>query len=853
MVYEGLLPDSNYNINDMTFLENYSITRSDDDGEVQRLTSYISCKQQGSYIPLNCQQIDGLIEDCVNAHGTDIEPELFFTLHSRFTPWFKHFELNAPSDEDSEVTEIEDDVIIDYIKTYLSERNMIIKDYYRVSENVDLTTLVWSYTIGEIEYVVMVTPGLSNNWNKLITNRLPIEGISIPSLPIYRSTMTYWGRDDSNTFLSGGRMNTDIVRSIYTDLFKVDSFLHTLDQDHNINPENLTESLIELLDDSVVMNDIDIFKAIGEAYLNVSRSSIPYAMYRWKRRFEEYLKDDQFTFGEESMSLLDMRDHLNRSRSAISWRTMALYLRQYNSSVYDQWHIRWLKESYIDEHTDHHSVAVWLYKMTYDRFQYSSSDDKWYSYANNIWEVDYSHCAIHQVIPTTFRSHLTTIKNSFIRLSTSDYLHKCVQDRYSDLAGSICSVLSKISMVTYISNIVKIAKPIFVNRQFVKLLDADSDTLNTPGQLLRFDPGKPPIVRQATSEDYVTKVTATRYNKNLNWESKSVKMAKEWIEMLFPISSTRNEVLKTLAYLMAGGNRLKKFIIMSGPKDTGKSTFKRILTDVLSDDDQTGYSKDVPISVIAGQPKPGALMPELVQCKNAKTAWFTEPDDSVSLNNGILKGITGGDSFFVRGLYKDGGKVGSDFKLLMQCNRIPLLNSFDRPTLERLFIIPFETIFTIDAPTDPEEQRRTRRYVLNPDFYKQNDLICEGLLWIMVQYIPILHAEGLDHRNSEEMTRVYDAYERVNNYFLDFIDIYLSKVDDGVVASVSSKTVIRQFKMWYRKTYNKQFSNTDEHIIDELSRALGPLQDYNYNGIVDRIWSGWTLNIEDSGSSMRSV
>lgn len=833
----------------MAFLDNYSIIARDDAREVQRLTSYINCKQDGVFTPLNCQLIDEIIEECARLHGTESEPHLYYSLSSRHLPWFKHFEINRDVLEDSD--ELSDgQIITDYIQPYLSTRNMILKDFYRLND-VDLTTLIWSYIEEDVEKMIIVTPGLSNGWNNLIlTDSLPIEAVSNPTLPIYNSTMSYWGRDDDNTFMSCEELDEDSIRTIYTDLFKPSSFVRTLDDDRDINAENLTESLIDILDDEIVMSDMDLFKTIGEAYLSVSRRSVPYTMHRWTERFIDHLEGDKFEFPTGSLSILDMRDHLNKSKSTVSWKTMAMYVRKFDRRSYNDWHLRWMKETNVTGWEDHHGVGIWFYKIAYNKFIYSSMSDEWYVHDTNIWRLDYKSCAISKELPTVFRSNLEVLSNSM--RESSEYYGAIVADRYRELVAAMNSVLSKISNVNYIGSIVKISKTIFMSRDFTKLLDADPDVLNTPSCIIQFTHGQKPVIRQATAEDYVSKVTGVSYNANLNWQSFSVKLANDFIHKLFPNESTRNEVLKSLAYLLAGGNRLKKFIVMTGPKDTGKSTFKKFITDILSGDDQTGYSRDVPVSVIAKEQKQGAAMPELVQCKNAKTAWFTEPDDTVSLNNGTLKGISGGDSFFARGLYQNGGNIEPDFKMIMQCNKVPNLKDFDRPTLERMFIIPFETVFTIDAPADEEEQRRTRRYPLNPDFYKQNDLICEGLFWIMVQYIDRLYEEGLDHRNSEEMIQKYESYVRVNNYFADFVEIYLRKVGDDEVGSVSEKIVLRHFKDWFRKENRRPYTNTYEHIIEEFSNILGSLRDYNYNGIQDRIWDGWTLRHDPSSNDMTS-
>ena len=56
------------------------------------------------------------------------------------------------------------------------------------------------------------------------------------------------------------------------------------------------------------------------------------------------------------------------------------------------------------------------------------------------------------------------------------------------------------------------------------------------------------------------------------------------------------------------------------------------------------------------------------------------------------------------------------FKLGLICNKLPQIPNADQATWNRIRIIPFESTFTDDAPTDPNEQLRKKIFPVDRDF-----------------------------------------------------------------------------------------------------------------------------------------
>ena len=73
-----------------------------------------------------------------------------------------------------------------------------------------------------------------------------------------------------------------------------------------------------------------------------------------------------------------------------------------------------------------------------------------------------------------------------------------------------------------------------------------------------------------------------------------------------------------------------------------------------------------------------------------------------------MKELSGNDTFFARGLFKEGGEITPMFKLVLICNEPPQLHNSDKATWNRIRVIPFEATFCDDAPDTYEEQLRQK-------------------------------------------------------------------------------------------------------------------------------------------------
>jgi hypothetical protein len=209
-------------------------------------------------------------------------------------------------------------------------------------------------------------------------------------------------------------------------------------------------------------------------------------------------------------------------------------------------------------------------------------------------------------------------------------------------------------------------------------------------------------VRNRTKEDYFTHTTDLDYDKNVDFQEIRNFM-KTYLIPRGKVIDDDDELhvdnfLYCMGYLITGYNDLKKFFIMVGPKDTGKST---ILNDKMFDlfgDFYTTIDKKVICETKSNSVHTQELFP-LLRKRFVSSGEIT--DDDV-VNKTIIKTITGNDKKI--SMRRCGGNVqfeaSVNCKICLPCNSPMKTN--DQPTLDRMIAFNWPNVFKPNTLTDDE-------------------------------------------------------------------------------------------------------------------------------------------------------
>lgn len=537
-----------------------------------------------------------------------------------------------------------------------------------------------------------------------------------------------------------------------------------------------------------------------------------------------------------------------------SWKTLARMMKSFRKDEYDKWFKRWTREVIVlQDSKDHNKIARFFYRHYYDTilctYANTSSAVKspsviWYIYDEDygIWDSSSGPIRISQILCNDFSriievlvarlkgynvpENLIVFNNrerlgrnqSAMRLALIDIWNEVIRNYFRSVnnAGTFIAPLASC----------------FIVPQMIHKFDRNEYLLNLNNMLIDFtycDKDNPMYtIRDRMPEDYLTKKVKVNYDTSLTEDSPKVRLARNFFRTLFVNDETREAVLRIVSSFLVGGNKDKRFIVMTGEKDSGKSTFKKIVIDTLLGNDDKGYARDAPVESITHTKgkSAGQASPELAQAKNCKVLTYTEPESDIAFGSSLIKRISGGDSFYARGLFENGSTMKATFKLVLQCNTIPKLKVMDHAAIERFLIIPFKSVFVDPekAPKDPEDQFDKRRFPKDPNIFehKLQDYI-EGILWLLLKYTRDYFEKGL--LISKEIQKMIDNYKNENDPIYNFFKSVLRHQSWNVDARHSKTDVSAKFRGWYKKAFAasvlpKEYTDEGE-IFNRLREFVG--------------------------------
>lgn len=280
---------------------------------------------------------------------------------------------------------------------------------------------------------------------------------------------------------------------------------------------------------------------------------------------------------------------------------------------------------------------------------------------------------------------------------------------------SIVRIISQLKSAPFKTNVMKEATEVFYSSEFVKSLDCNSNLFafrNGVYDLLSHE------FRDGRPLDYISIQSPIRYRDDFDLESPEVLQIIDFFEKVFPDKSIRDYFLDLSSEVFIGRNLRKMFQIWTGEGNNGKSITIRLFEGMLGP-----YAIKLPTALIVGKrTQSSAACPELVRAgQGVRLCTLQEPDKRDIINIGILKELSGNDTFFARGLYQAGQEISPMFKLVLVCNDPPKLPYSDAAAWSRIRVIPFESKFVEkdEAPTDPDQQLLEKRFPKDKDLQEK--------------------------------------------------------------------------------------------------------------------------------------
>jgi putative DNA primase/helicase len=160
-----------------------------------------------------------------------------------------------------------------------------------------------------------------------------------------------------------------------------------------------------------------------------------------------------------------------------------------------------------------------------------------------------------------------------------------------------------------------------------------------------------------------------------------------WEKFILDIMCGDEEMARYLqrwcGYALSGEIREKKFIVLLGETDTGKTTMMNALLDIWGE-----YARVASMSTFMVKPN-GAPTNDIARLEGARLVSASEAKGTQELSEDVVKLITGGGRVVSRYMYGENFEYLPQYKLFFDTNEMPRINSTDQALWNRMCVVEF--------------------------------------------------------------------------------------------------------------------------------------------------------------------
>ena len=229
--------------------------------------------------------------------------------------------------------------------------------------------------------------------------------------------------------------------------------------------------------------------------------------------------------------------------------------------------------------------------------------------------------------------------------------------------------------------------------------DSHKDLLNvlngmvdlTTGKLLPHDKGK--LITKLCPVDFNTEATCPRWDR--------------FISEICPNEDTQKYLQRFFGYSITGHNRAEKMLIMNGLGENGKGVMLDLIVEILSD-----YTRVAESSTILKRKHERTSSNDLADLYGYRMVRASETAALQILDEARIKIITGGNTIKCRLLYKQYIEYIAQFKLVLETNHKPQIESQDNSIWRRVDRVDFTQKFSYENGKRDDLLRDTLRLEL---------------------------------------------------------------------------------------------------------------------------------------------
>lgn len=401
------------------------------------------------------------------------------------------------------------------------------------------------------------------------------------------------------------------------------------------------------------------------------------------------------------------------------------------------------------------------------------------------------------------------------------------------LANDISIKLCKMS---YKKEIIAELLHMYYNKNFINLIDENR-------HLICFNNGvydlKKLEFRDGRAEDYITLCTNTDYIPYDN-SIPAIIQVEQFFEDVQPNKDLKNYLLQYIASCLSGVQREQLFPIWTGTGANGKGRTLKLALDSFGD-----YATTLNVSFLTQKKNSSSnANPELAKTKGKRLCVFQEPENTDKIYVGNMKSIVGGDKLEARKLYSEPFEFYPQFKTILACNKLPLIQSNDGGTWRRIRVIPFDIKFV----SNPNPKNNYEK--------KSNNDIDELMPYWKSAFMSIIIEKYKEYIKNElkepnEVLLQTKQYQNSSDVFQEYVNTNI-KITEDENDITSVKEVYENYLQWLKeeKIFNDKLDRNS--FKKEMSdKIIKPIKDKYYGIILRNIVDEQSENMLNS--SIKSI
>ena len=350
-----------------------------------------------------------------------------------------------------------------------------------------------------------------------------------------------------------------------------------------------------------------------------------------------------------------------------------------------------LYHALLEEKPNEWDLALVVEKMFGDRFVCADAKkDVWYEFKNHRFHLMDDGIEIKGLLPTEVRAQFfdlyeeiereifamrSSMNNERRDESEMDREEAQRMDKLSRQKKRVKAILTALKTTAFHDKVMKMCKLRMHDSEFLKKVDENKMLIGCENGVLDMEMG---IFRDGRPDDYITLSTGVHY-RNYTDDDDEVQEFHDYYKKVFPNAARRNYYWDFMCIAMRGGNINKKFLAQTGVGDNAKSV-NTLLVEKTFGEYVIKFPREL---LIRGRGNTsGQARPELARVRGKRFAIVQEIADHEEIDIGVLKELTGNDSFFVRNLFEKGFELVPMFTMLLQCNKLPKIPGHDQGDME---------------------------------------------------------------------------------------------------------------------------------------------------------------------------